>query len=426
MKIPMVSIVGRVNTGKSTLFNKLIKKPLAITDAKPGLTRDRIKKLVAYADIPFYLTDTGGLYPPEEDVIWEKVKEKIDKTVTESDLVIFVIDASEGVLPYDHEIAEWLRKKGKEVIVVANKIDIKKHDLLSAYTLGFGDPLPISSAHGKGLQELLDLICNKLKALGYKEKTIEKSEKPRIAILGKPNVGKSSLFNKLCESEEAIVSPIPGTTRDSIDVETDEFIIVDTAGIRRKYSDPVELYGALRSEQSLRFAEVGILVIDASQEVSNLDKKIANLIIDEGRAIVICLNKADLIKKEDRKKTMDYFKEELQFVNYAPFIFTSTVTGEGISILKEIIRHARKSWQKQLSKRELNNFFNSLTQNFPFSLQILKLEQTGVMPPKFLIKTSKLLKVNELKYIENKIREYFGLMGTPIILENQLVIKHKR
>jgi len=423
-KIPLVSIVGRVNTGKSTLFNRIIKKPLAITDAKPGLTRDRIRKLVNYTDIPFYLTDTGGLYPPEEDQLWEKVREKIEQTVDESDLIIFVIDASTGIVPYDEEIAEWLRKKNKEVILVANKIDIKKHELLSAYSLGFGDPIPISSAHGRGLDELLEEIVLRLKKLGYFEVSPpQKSDKPRIAILGKTNVGKSSLFNALCEAEEAIVSPIPGTTRDSLDVETEDLIIVDTAGIRRKYADPVELFGAIRSQRSLRYAEIAVLVLDASQEISNLDKKIANLIVEEGRGIVVALNKADLIEREKRTSTLQYFKGELNFIEYAPVLFTSAVTREGINLLKEVIKNVKNSWQKHLTRKEMSEFFYRLSQDLPFSVEISKITQIGIMPPAFKIISTRKLKSHELKFIERKLRESFGFMGTPIKFENEVKSK---
>jgi len=419
-KYAQVSIVGRVNTGKSTLFNRLIKKPLAITDSKPGLTRDRIKKLVSYTEIPFYLTDTGGLYPPEEDLIWEKVKEKIEKTVEESDLILFVVDASTGLLPHDEEIAEWLRKKGKDVILVANKVDIKKKDLYSFFSLGFGDPIGVSAAHGTGLPELLELIEEKLRNKGFSEEVKEeKTEKTRIAILGKPNVGKSSLFNALCGEEINIVSEIPGTTRDAVDVETDEFIFIDTAGIRRKYSDPIELFGAVRSERSLRFAEVAILVIDASTEVTAIDKKIANLIIEENRAIVVALNKCDLIPREKRTAVLNYFKMELDFINFAPMLFTSTVTGEGISLLKEVVKQAKKSWERKLAKKELLQFQHFLQKNFPFSKTILKISQEDIRPPKFKILTDAKLKSNELRYIENKLRENFAFYGTPLILENE-------
>jgi GTP-binding protein len=418
-KYAQVSIVGRVNTGKSTLFNRIIKKPLAITDSKPGLTRDRIKKLVSYTEIPFYLTDTGGLYPPEEDLIWEKVKEKIEKTVDESDLILFVVDASTGLLPHDVEIAEWLRKKGKDVILVANKIDIKKKDLYSFFSLGFGEPVGISAAHGTGLQELIEIIEAKLKEKGFLEEVEEeKTEKTRIAILGKPNVGKSSLFNSLYGDEINIVSEIPGTTRDAVDIETEEFIIIDTAGIRRKYKDPIELFGAVRSERSLRYAEVAILVIDASAEITAIDKKIANLIIEEKKGIVVALNKCDLIPREKRSVVLDYFKKELDFINFAPMLFTSALTGEGISLLKEVIKQAKKSWERKLSKREVQQFQYSLSKNFPFSKTIIKFTQEDARPPKFKILTDTKLKNNELKYIENKLRETFGFYGTPLILEN--------
>ncbi|MDI6851668.1 MAG: ribosome biogenesis GTPase Der [bacterium] len=419
-KYAQVSIVGRVNTGKSTLFNRLIKKPLAITDSKPGLTRDRIKKLVSYAEIPFYLTDTGGLYPPEEDLIWEKVKEKIERTVEESDLILFVVDASTGLLPHDEEIAEWLRKKGKDVILVANKVDIKKKDIYSFFSLGFGDPIGVSSAHGTGLSDLLELIEKKLREKGFSEEVKgEKTEKTRIAILGKPNVGKSSLFNTLCGEEINIVSEIPGTTRDAVDVETDEFIFVDTAGIRKKYSDPIELFGAVRSERSLRFAEVAILVIDASTEITSIDKKIANLIVEENRGIVVALNKCDLIPREKRAAVLNYFKRELDFISFAPLLFTSTVTGEGIGLLKEVVKQAKKSWERKLGKRELLQFHHFLQKNFPFSKTIIKISQEDIRPPKFKILTDARLKSNELRYIENKLRENFAFYGTPLILENE-------
>lgn len=418
-KIPEVCIVGRVNTGKSTLFNKLIKKPLAITDSKPGLTRDRIRKLVSYADVPFYLTDTGGLYPPEEDSLWEKVREKIEKTVESSEIVLFVVDASQGVLPHDFEIAEWLRKKSKEVIVVANKIDIKKQDLLSFYSLGVGDPVGVSATHSTGLQDLIDAITQKLQKLGYTGTTSEAtSEKPRLSILGKPNVGKTSLFNALCGEEINIISSVPGTTRDSVDVETADFIIVDTAGIRRKYDDAVELYGAIRSERSLRFSEIAILVIDASQEIANIDKKIANLIVKEGKGIVIALNKADLIEKKKRSSVLDYMKREFSFVNYAPMLFTSAITGEGLNLLKEVVRNGKKSWEKQLTKREIQGFMRELSEKFPFSASVIRIRQEGIRPPTFSILTNKKLRGNELKFIENRLREMYGFYGSPLKLKN--------
>ncbi|HOK23067.1 MAG TPA: ribosome biogenesis GTPase Der [Candidatus Hydrothermia bacterium] len=425
--IPQVSIVGRVNTGKSTLFNRLIKKPLAITDSKPGLTRDRIKKLVIDSEIPFYVTDTGGLYPPTEDSIWEKVQEKIASTVEQSDVVLLVVDATQGVLPHDFEIAEWLHKKGKDVILVANKIDVKKHDLLSFYSLGFGDPIGISAAHGIGLQELLDAITLKLTQKGYRASPVQgKSEKPRICILGKPNVGKTSLFNALCGEEVNIISPIPGTTRDSVDVETVDFIIIDTAGLRRKYDDPIELYGAIRSERSLRFSEVAILVIDATQELASIDKKIANLIIKEGKGIVVALNKADLIKKEQRPYLLKNFKSELSFISFAPILFTSAVTYEGINLLKEVVKKTRASWGRQLTKKELQAFTNEVVQTFPFSISLFKIIQEDVKPPFFTIVTNKKLKGNELRFIENRLRESFGFYGVPLRFRNSIQLKKER
>ena len=419
-KIPEVAIVGRVNTGKSTLFNRIIKKPLSIVDARPGLTRDRVKKPVEWDNFTFFLTDTGGLYPPEEDLIWEKVREKIKETVENADLVILLVDASQGVTPFDEEIAEWLRSKNKDVILVANKIDKKDQDVLSFYKLGLGEPLGISAVHGRGIQELLDRIAEKLRAKGYESVRKKKEDKVRVAILGKPNVGKSSILNALCGKEITIISPIPGTTRDSVDVETDEFIFVDTAGIRRKYQDEVEYYGALRSMSSLRYSEVAILVIDASLPVTHIDKKIANLIVEEGRGLVVTLNKSDLIPKKKRAETFQYFVNELFFLDFAPKIYVSALTGEGIEFLKELVKVSRREWKRKLSRREVDDFIYEVMAKHPPTAEITFFAQVGTEPPKFLIKTKGKLKQNYIRFLERELRQRFGFQGTPIVIKNEV------
>ncbi len=425
-KIPLVAIVGRVNVGKSTLFNRIIGKPLALVDRRPGLTRDRLKKRVTWEGFTFEIMDTGGLFSPEEDELGEVLKKNIERGVDEADLVLFLVDLKSGLTPYDMEVAEWLRKKGKRVILVANKADVKNKFPLEFTSLGFGEPMTISSAHGHGVPRLLDRIVEELEKLGYTPQPIEeKKNKVRISILGRPNVGKSSLLNAIVGTEAAVTSPIPGTTRDSVDVETEDFIIIDTAGIKRKYGDEIEYYAHLRSKRSLRYAEVAFVVIDVTDEITRLDKKIINLVLEEGRGLVVVLNKIDLLNAQKRKEIVPYVSYELGFVDFAPKIFTSAVTGEGISLLKEMAYKVREESMKRVPTQELLDTVDEATRKLSPPSIIYSFKQVGVRPPAFLIVAQNELPRHYLRYLEKQLREKFGFLGNPIVF-NQERPKRKR
>ena len=417
--IPKVAIVGRVNVGKSTLFNRIIRKPLAVVDSRPGITRDRIRKLVEHDGVVFEVIDTGGLFPPEEDPIWPVVRRHIEKAVRESDLVIFVVDLKSGLTPYDKEIAQWLRGLGKDVVLVANKSDIKRKSPEEFFELGFGEPILVAAAHGRGVDELLDTVVRHLKEQGIAEAPMEGSERSKIrtAIIGRPNVGKSSLLNSLLGEEVAVVSEVPGTTRDSVDIETDEFIFVDTAGIKRRFRDEIEYFSYLRSIRSLHFAEVAIVVIDVSQPITRMDKRIINLAIEEGRALVIALNKADLLDQRQRKELFPAIRTELAFVEFVPKVFTSAVTGENIDYLKVLVRNARREWSKTLKRNELVDTVERAISKFSPPYRIFNVKQIGVRPPKFAIVVERELPHHYLKYLERQLRMRFSFLGTPLVFE---------
>ncbi len=421
MELPKVVIVGRVNVGKSTLFNRIIRKPLAVVDDRPGVTRDRISKIVRWDKTAFELIDTGGFFPPDEDPIWELVREKIEQTVKSADLVIFLVDGKSGPTPYDEEISNWLRKLNKDVILVANKSDVKDPYIEEFEALGWGPPLPISATHGYGVNELLDRIVEKVGKHGVRA---EEKKKIPVSILGKPNVGKSSIFNALTGKDISIISDVPGTTRDSVDFETDDFIFVDTAGIKRKYKDEIEYYAHLRSLSSLNFADVAIIVIDISQEITNIDKKIISLAEKEGKGIVIALNKADLIK--DRKEVFAHIANELNFVDYAPKIFTSAKTGEGINYLKDAVKRVYEERRKKVKPEELENMLYELFSRYSPPAEIVFLKQVRHTPPVFLLGTKSHVPESFLKFLTKNIRQRFGFWGVPIEIKTKLVRKKKK
>lgn len=412
-KVPLVVIVGRANSGKSTLFNRIIKKPLAVVDERPGVTRDRLKKRVIHDGFPFYIMDTGGLYPPHEDLLFSEVEKNIEKAVDEGDLIIFLVDLKAGLTPFDRDVADFLRKRGKEVLLVANKADIKRKDPYEFLELGFGFPVLVSAAHGMGIEKLLDNIVDELKRLGFEPVEFHEGEKVRVAIVGKPNVGKSSILNALVGEEVAITSEIPGTTRDALDIETDEFLFIDTAGIKKRYKDELEYYAALRSERSIRYAEVAIVVLDVTQEIAKIDKKIIGLVEEEGKPMVIALNKADLLSRERRKELFPLITKELGFVYYVPKLFTSAITGEGLDYLKELLKKVKAESLKRIEKEELMNFLTLAVKHKP-PYEIYRVEQVGVSPPTFLLRVERELDASYIRYLERELRMKFGFLGTPL------------
>jgi len=415
-KLPVVIIVGRVNSGKSTLFNRIIKKPLAVVDKSPGVTRDRLRKKVKWNDFMFELVDTGGLFPPEEDAVWPEVRKNIERAVRESDLIIFLVDLALGLTPFDEEVSRWLRKTGKDVILVGNKADVKRRDPGEFLALGFGEPIEISAAHGRGIDELLDRIKKKLASKGILSpgKISPKTEKIRVSILGKPNVGKSSLLNALVGEEAVITSESPGTTRDAVDIETENFIFIDTAGLKRRYKDEVEYYSAIRSMRSLHYAEVAIIVIDITTPLTKMDKKIIGLVEEEGKSMVIALNKADLISAKERRKLFPSIQYELNFVNYVPKIFTSAKTLEGLNYLEELVKRVNWEGGKKIDDEKIEEFiYDAVKKNAPSS-KIISFRQVGIKPPTFLIFSDKEIPTHYLRYLVNQLRSKFVFLGNPI------------
>jgi GTP-binding protein len=415
-KLPVVTIVGRVNSGKSTLFNRIIKKPLAVVDKSPGVTRDRLRKKVEWNDFIFELVDTGGLFPPEEDAVWPEVRKNIERAVRESDLIIFLVDLALGLTPFDEEVSRWLRKMGKDVILVGNKADVKRRDPAEFLTLGFGEPIEISASHGRGIDELLDRIKEKLVSKGILSpgKISSKTEKIRVSIIGKPNVGKSSLLNALAGEEVVITSETPGTTRDAVDIETENFVFIDTAGLKKKYRDEIEYYSALRSMRALHYAEVAVIVLDLTLPITKMDKKIIGTVEEEGKSMVIALNKADLVSPEERRELFPYIKNELSFVDYVPKIFTSAKTLEGINYLEELIKKVNWESGKRIEDDEIEGFiYEAVERNAPPS-RILSFKQVGVKPPTFLINSDGEIPSYYIRYLINRLRSSFVFLGNPI------------
>ena len=429
MSKPLVAIVGRPNVGKSTLFNKLIGRRLSIVEDTPGVTRDRIYADAEWLTHSFTLIDTGGIEPESEDIIAVQMRRQAELAIETADVIVFLVDGREGMTAADEEVAAMLRRSNKPVVLAVNKLDAPKYNdaIYEFYALGLGDPVIISAGQGLGLGDMLDEVC-----AHFPEETEEEGEHPlNIAVVGKPNVGKSSLVNAILGEERCIVSNIPGTTRDAVDtpftVDGTPYVLVDTAGIRRKRSvedETIERYSVIRSLAAVRRADVVLIVVDAEQGLSEQDVKIAGYVHEEGKPSVLVVNKWDLIEKDTN--TMNKFKKDMQvdlaFMDYVPFLFISAKTGQRVNRLLSMARESYDQSVRRITTGTLNDIVNeaiSMTEPPAMSGKRLKIyyaTEVSVQPPTFVIfvNDEKLVHFSYKRYMENYFRKTFGFQGTPI------------
>ena len=429
MSKPLVAIVGRPNVGKSTLFNKLIGRRLSIVEDTPGVTRDRIYADAEWLTHSFTLIDTGGIEPESEDIIAVQMRRQAELAIETADVIVFLVDGREGMTAADEEVAAMLRRSNKPVVLAVNKLDAPKFNdaIYEFYALGLGDPIIISAGQGLGLGDMLDEVC-----AHFPEETEEEGEHPlNIAVVGKPNVGKSSLVNAILGEERCIVSNIPGTTRDAVDtpftVDGEPFVLVDTAGIRRKRAvedETIERYSVIRSLAAVRRADVVLIVVDAEQGLSEQDVKIAGYVHEEGKPSVLVVNKWDLIEKDTN--TMNQFKKDMQvdlaFMDYVPFLFISAKTGQRVNKLLSAAKESYAQSIRRIKTGTLNDIVNeaiSMTEPPAMSGKRLKIyyaTEVSVQPPTFVIfvNDEKLVHFSYKRYMENYFRKTFGFQGTPI------------
>ncbi|OOM72244.1 GTPase Der [Clostridium puniceum] len=432
MAKPIVAIVGRPNVGKSTLFNKLAGKRISIVQDTPGVTRDRVYAEAEWLSYNFTMIDTGGIEPENNDIIIKQMRRQANIAIETADVIIFIVDGKEGLTAADNEVATMLRKSKKPVVLVVNKVDNLKdeNNAYEFYNLGIGDPITISAGQGLGLGDMLDEVVK------YFDKSIydtDEDEYIRIAMIGKPNVGKSSLINKLLGEERVIVSDIPGTTRDSIDsyLETEEgkFILVDTAGIRRKskVKEEIERYSVIRTYTAIERADVCILMIDATEGVTEQDEKIIGYAHELRKAIMVIVNKWDLIEKDD--KTLDKFKKELQsnlkFLSYAEYLFISALTGQRTQKVLQMAKYCYDNYNKRISTGILNDVISkAVLMKEPPTVGVKRMKiyyatQVATRPPKFVffVNDESARHFSYERYLENQLRSSFDFKGTGIQIE---------
>ncbi len=429
MAKPVVAIVGRPNVGKSTLFNKLIGERLSIVDDMPGVTRDRVYGDCEWLGYTMLLVDTGGIEPYSDDIILSQMRRQAELAMDSADVIIFVTDLRSGVLATDEEIAAMLQKSGKPVVLCVNKCDTVGDvpaEFYEFYNLGIGDPIGVSSVHGHGTGDLLDAVIQHIDDQMQED---EEDDAIRVAVIGKPNVGKSSLINAVSGQERAIVSNIAGTTRDATDTIVEnqygKFIFVDTAGLRRKskVEDKIERYSVMRARMAVERADVCVIMIDGTEGFTEQDSKVAGIAHDLGKACIIAVNKWDAVDKDGR--TMDKERKKLMgdfgFMSYAPIIFISAKTGQRLERLFELIHFVNEQNSIRISTGKLNEILSEATERVqPPSdkgkrLKIYYMTQASTRPPTFVcfVNDKKLFHYSYQRYLDNQIRAVFGLEGTP-------------
>ena len=430
MSKPVVAVVGRPNVGKSTLFNALAGERISIVKDTPGVTRDRIYADVNWLDYHFTMIDTGGIEPDSRDVILSQMREQAEIAIATADVIIFLTDVRQGLQDSDSKVADMLRRSGKPVVLVVNKVDSFEKfmpDVYEFYNLGIGDPFPISAASMLGLGDMLDEVVKHFPDYAKDE---EEDERPKVAIIGKPNVGKSSLINKLAQEDRVIVSDIAGTTRDAIDTDITydgkEYVFIDTAGLRRKnkIKEEIERYSIIRAVTAVERADVCIIVIDATEGVTEQDAKIAGIAHERGKGIIIAVNKWDAIEKDDKTiyRHTEKIRQILSFMPYAEIIFISAKSGQRLNKIFELIDVVIANNSMRVATGVLNEIVTeAVAMQQPPSdkgkrLRIYYTTQVAVKPPTFVIfvNDKELMHFSYVRYLENRIRESFGFKGTAL------------
>lgn len=430
MAKPIVAIVGRPNVGKSTLFNKLIGKRLSIVDDTPGVTRDRIYGDAEWRGKKIMLVDTGGIEPKTDDIILSGMRAQAQLAIDTAVVIVMVVDIKSGVTATDSEIASMLQKSGKPVVLCVNKCDglgSLPSEFYEFYNLGLGDPIAVSSVHGHGTGDLLDAVFDNISDTSFDDAD---EDLINVAVIGKPNAGKSSLVNKICGEERSIVSEIAGTTRDAIDTFVEnrygKYNLIDTAGLRRqsRVEDKIEKYSVLRAKMAIERADVCVIMIDGTDGFTEQDSKVAGLALEQGKACIIAVNKWDIVEKDGQ--TMDSYRKRLMkdfsFMSYAPIIFISAKTGQRLDKLFELINYVKNQNTMRISTGKLNDILADATARVqPPSdkgkrLKIYYVTQASTCPPTFVFfcNNAQLFHFSYQRYLENQIRSVFGLEGTPV------------
>lgn len=430
MSKPVVAIVGRPNVGKSTLFNVIAGDTISIVKDTPGVTRDRIYADCTWLNMNFTLIDTGGIEPDSSDIILSQMREQAEIAIATADVIVFIVDVRQGLVDADSKVADMLRKSHKPVILAVNKVDsLAKfgNDVYEFYNLGIGDPIPVSGASRLGIGDLLDAVVAYFDASQMEE---EEDDRPRIAVVGKPNVGKSSLINKLLGENRVIVSNIAGTTRDAVDTEIIHngvpYVFIDTAGLRRKnkIKEDLERYSIIRTVTAVDRADVVIIVIDAKEGITEQDAKIAGIAHERGKGIIVAVNKWDAIEKNDKTiyQYTNKLKETLSFMPYAEYIFISAETGQRLPKLFELVDAVRQNQNMRVATGVLNEIVSeAVAMQQPPSdkgkrLKIYYVTQVAVKPPTFVVfvNDKELMHFSYTRYLENQIRNAFGFRGTSL------------
>ncbi|CVI73909.1 MAG TPA: ribosome biogenesis GTPase Der [Candidatus Anaerobutyricum stercoris] len=430
MSKPVVAVVGRPNVGKSTLFNALAGSRISIVEDTPGVTRDRIYADVSWLNYQFTLIDTGGIEPESKDIILSQMREQAETAIMTADVILFLTDVRQGLVDADFKVADMLRRSGRPVLLIVNKVDSFEKfmpDVYEFYNLGLGDPIPISAAGKMGLGDMLDEVVKHFPDAAAEE---EEDERPKIAVIGKPNAGKSSIINKLLGEDRVIVSPIAGTTRDAIDTTVtrngQEYVFIDTAGLRRKskVKEELERYSIIRTVTAVERCDVAVLIIDAEEGITEQDAKIAGIAHERGKGMIIAVNKWDLIEKDNHtmKEFTEKIWEKLSYMPYAELIFLSAKTGQRLPKLFDLIDAVIANCALRVQTGVLNEILTeAMAMKQPPSdkgkrLRIYYITQVSVKPPTFVmfINDKDLTHFSYTRYIENQIRTTFGFRGTPI------------